>query len=184
MSSNSDSLPRRERFFDPAADAPAACHSKRILQLLLAQDGSTTRLCESIAGGAVSLHVRHQGATADVPETVRAALPGTRFIERITSLSAHGEVMMDNLAYIALQGLDESLQHDLEAGRLPIGHLLTRLWVRREAWPQAEALQQRLWSDVGLPDAPATRAYRILTPEGPRMLIAETYRRGMLQEPR
>ena len=66
MFCNSDSSPRRERFFDPGAEAPAASHSKRILQLLLAQDGSTTRLCESIAGGAVSLHVRHQAATADV----------------------------------------------------------------------------------------------------------------------
>ena len=33
-----------------------------------------------------------------------------------------------------------------------------------------------------MPDAGATRSYRIVTPEGPRMLIAETYRRGMLMD--
>jgi chorismate-pyruvate lyase len=184
MSSNSDSSLRRERFSDPAANTVAAAHSRRILQLLLAQDGSTTRLCETVAGGSVALHVLRQTATEEVPETVRDALPGTRFIERITSLAAHGEVMMDNLAYIALEGLEESLQRDLEAGRMPIGHLLSRLWVRRETWPRPEPLHQRLWSEVGLPDPPATRVYRIFTPEGPRMLIAETYRRGMLMERR
>jgi chorismate-pyruvate lyase len=89
---------------------------------------------------------------------------------------------MDNLAYIALQGLDEPLQRELEAGQAPIGHLLARLWVRREAVPGAGVLHDRLWNAVGTPDPAATRAYRIVTPEGPRMLIAETYRRGMLMD--
>jgi len=177
MSSNSPTSFRRERFFDaPSADA------RRLLALLLAQDGSTTRLCETIAGGPITLQLLHQAPTAEVPALVRESLPGTRFIERITSLCAHGEVMMDNLTYIALDGLEASLQRDLEAGELPIGHLLARLWVRREAVTGAEALQERLWRAVGMPDATATRAYRILTPEGPRMLIAETYRRGMRME--
>jgi hypothetical protein len=44
-------------------------------------------------------------------------------------------------------------------------------------------LYQRLWGAVGgLPDAEASRTYCILTPEAPRMLIAETYRRGMLMQ--
>jgi chorismate-pyruvate lyase len=177
MSSTLSTIPaRREPFFD-AASSPVA--ARRLLQLLLAQDGSTTRLCETIAGGPVALQVLHQAPTADVNELVHRQLPGTRFIERITSLVAHGEVMMDNLAYIALEGLDASLQRDLEAGEAPIGHLLARLWVRREGVPGAGALHERLWRTVGVPDAVATRAYRIVTPEGPRMLIVETYRRGM-----
>ena len=153
-----------------------------MLRLLLAQDGSTTRLCETVAGRAVSLLLLHQATTTDVPPIVREALPGTHFIERITSLCAHGEVMMDNLTYIALQDLEPSLQRDLQAGTMPIGHLLARLWVRREPRADAASLQQRLWTTVGLPDPGATRAYRIVTPEGPRMLIAETYRRGMLMD--
>jgi chorismate-pyruvate lyase len=170
---------RREPFFDAAGDAGCA---RRLLQVLLAQDGSTTRLCETIAGGPVTLQVLHQAPTDAAPGIVPRCLPGTRFIERITSLVAHGEVMMDNLTYIALDGLEGPLQRDLEAGQAPIGHLLARLWVRREAVPDDDVLRQRLWRMVGVPDAAATRAYRIVTPEGPRMLIAETYRRGMRME--
>jgi chorismate-pyruvate lyase len=182
MSSSRSPHPlRREPFFDSgAADAPA----RRLLQLLLAQDGSTTRLCETIAGGPVGLQVLHQASTSDVHAFVRQSLPGTGFIERITSLVAHGEVMMDNLTYIALEGLAAPLQRDLEAGVAPIGHLLARLWVRREPVADAAPLHERLWGAVGVPDAAATRAYRIVTPEGPRMLIVETYRRGMRMDPR
>jgi chorismate-pyruvate lyase len=182
MSSSSFPHPlRREPFFDAGAPEPA---TQRLLRLLLAQDGSTTRLCETIAGGPVGLQLLRQAFTADVHALVRQWLPGSRFIERITSLVAHGEVMMDNLAYIALDGLEPSVQRDLEAGVAPIGHLLARMWVRREPVSDAGALHERLWSAVGVPDAAATRAYRIVTPEGPRMLIVETYRRGMRMVPR
>ena len=154
-----------------------------MLQLLLAQDGSTTRLCETIAGGPVSLHVIEQRVVNEVPAEVRAALPGTGFIERITCLAAHGEVMMDNLSYIALDGLPADVRRDLEAGVMPIGHLLARLWVRRAFLDAAPALYERLWAAAGwLRDAAASRTYCIVTPDGPRMLIAETYRRGMLME--
>lgn len=155
-----------------------------MLKLLLAQDGSTTRLCEAIAGGPVELHVLHQQTTEQVPVPVRVQLPGTQFIERITCLAAHGEVMMDNLSYIALAGLTPELVDDLQAGAIPIGHLLARLWVRRERIVPADVLTQRLWDAAGLPDAAATRAYRITTPEAPRMLIVETFRHGMLMDRR
>lgn len=151
-----------------------------MLQLLLAQDGSTTRLCEVIAAGPVSLHLLEQRVTDAVPAEVRSALPGSGFIERITCLAAHGQVMMDNLSYIALEGLPPDLQRDLEGGTMPIGHLLSRLWVRRSFLDAAPMLYERLWGVVGLPDSEASRTYAIITPEGTRMLIAETYRRGML----
>lgn len=148
----------------------------------MAQDGSTTRLCEAVAGGPVQLQLLHQQATRQVPAAVRTQLPGEQFIERITCLTAHGEVLMDNLAYIALDGLPTDIERDLHAGAMPIGHLLARLWVRREPLPLEETLTARLWSAVGMPDASATRSYRIVTPEGPRMLITETWRRGMLMD--
>ncbi|HMC15941.1 MAG TPA: hypothetical protein VKI18_09940, partial [Albitalea sp.] len=113
---------------------------------------------------------------------VHMQLPGDQFIERITSLAAHGEVLMDNLSYIALDGLDPHTEQALQSGTMPIGHMLARMWVRRETVSAAPALSQRLWQMVGLPDSRASRAYRIVTPEGPRMLIAETYRRGMLMD--
>lgn len=173
---------RRELYADSAAAASEAAHARRVLRLLLAQDGSTTRLCETVAGGRVGLHVLHQQVTNDVPAIVREQLPGHRFIERITCLAAHDEVLMDNLSYIALDGLEPDIERDLHAGRLPIGHLLARWWVRREAILAPQELPDRLWSVTGLPDADATRSYRILTPESPRMLICETYRRGMLMD--
>ena len=155
-----------------------------MLKLLLAQDGSTTRLCEATANGPIELQVLRQHVTTDVPALVRKQLPGDQFIERITFLWAHGEVLMDNIAYIALAGLDARIDADLRAGTMPIGHLLARLWVRREriANDEAAELTQRLWNATGLPDPQSTRAYRIDTPESARMLIAETYRRGMLME--
>ncbi|HEY0857495.1 MAG TPA: chorismate pyruvate-lyase family protein [Albitalea sp.] len=177
---NSQESLRRVRFADPGA--PGDPH--QLLRLLLAQDGSTTRLCEAVAGGPVDLRVLSQHTLVDVPAIVRQQLPGERFIERITFLAAHGEVLMDNLAYIALDGLDPAIEGDLRAGTLPIGHLLARLWVRRETVADAHDLPRRLWDAVGLPDPSASRCYRIVTPDGPRMLIAETYRRGMRMESR
>ncbi|CAG1018180.1 chorismate--pyruvate lyase [Burkholderiaceae bacterium] len=174
MSFNSQQSFHRRLFADQGSR-----EANQLLRLLLAQDGSTTRLCEAAAGGPVSLRVLSQQAHGHVPAVVRLQLPGERFIERITFLAAHGEVLMDNLAYIALEGLDPAIETVLLAGTLPIGHLLARMWVRREAVADAQDLPQRLWDAVGLPDPSATRCYRIVTPEGPRMLIAETYRRGM-----
>lgn len=173
--------PLRERFFDPAASAAGRVFAQRLLQLLMAQDGSTTRLCEAVAGGPVTLQVPHQAVVASVPEVVRRMLPGGRFIERRVVLSARGRVQMDNLSYIALEGLPADVRRDLEAGLLPIGHLLERMWVRRVFdVTDAEPLRQALWGACGQPDPEATRSYRVLAPQGPSMLITETWRRGML----
>jgi chorismate-pyruvate lyase len=182
MSSSSSNTPRRERFAGAQATAAQAAIERQVLRLLMAQDGSTTRLCEAVAGGPVDLVLIKQHVTVEVPAIVREHLPGTQFIERITSLAAHGQVLMDNLTYIALEGLEPAIDGDLRAGTLPIGHLLARLWVRRERIAQAGELMDTLWNAVGLPDASATRAYRIATPTSAQMVIAETYRRGMLMD--
>jgi chorismate-pyruvate lyase len=171
---------QRQRFHQPA-DTPAhTAHLGVVLQLLLAQDGSTTRLCEAIAKGPLSLQVHEQRVVQSVPTEVRNALPGSEFMERTTSLAAHGQVMMDNLSYIALEGLPLDVRCDLEGGAIPIGHLLSKLWVRRSSLDAAPTLYERLWAVVGLPDPTTSRTYCIETPVGPRMVIAETYRRGML----
>lgn len=171
--------------FHATADGPAvAAFAQRELQLLLAQDGSATRLCEVVAAGAVALQLLDQQIVGRVPAEVGERLPGSRFIERITCLHAHGEVMMDNLSYIALDGLAADVRRELEEGVTPIGHLLARMWVRRAFFDAPPpALCERLWGVVGLPDAGATRSYCITTPEGPCMLITETFRRGMRMAP-
>ena len=135
---------------------------------------------EKFAGGPVELVLMEQRSVDQVLPTVSQQLPGRCFIERITSLVAHGEVMTDNLVYVAHDGLAPALREGLESGRAPIGRLLGQRFVRREFLAAGtQALHQRLWRAVGLPDATATRTYRIDTPEGPCMLITETYRRGM-----
>ena len=171
----------QRRYLHDAPDSPtSAAHAQSVLQLLLAQDGSTTRLCEAIARGPVTLYVIEQRIVSAVPVEVRSVLPGASFIERITCLAAHGQFLMDNFSYIALEDRAPDIRRDLEDGVMPIGHLLSRMWVRRSFLDAAAVLYARLWDAVGLPDPDASRVYCISTPDGPRMLIAETYRRGML----
>ncbi len=165
---------RRERLTD-GRDAK----DRRILDFLLAQDGSTTRLCEAIAGGQIELHVVYQQTTRAVPAFVRSHLPGELFIERVTFLAAHGEVFMDNLTFVALEYLPSGVKDDLLRGKVPVGHLLRHMWVRRERLEDVPELSQQLWKFEGLPDPEATRTYQILTREGPCMVITETFRRGM-----
>ena len=173
-------LTTRRRILDAGLAPDERLHAQRLLPLLLAQDGSTTRLCETVAGGPVELLLLHQAPTDRVPAVVREHLPGTRFLERCTALACDGEVMMDNLVYIALDGLEPALREGLEQGHAPIGHLLAPLWVRRQPLPLDAAMCERLWHFGGAPDAPASRTYRIDALDHPAMLIAETFRRGML----
>jgi len=77
----------RERFHDPAHTPAQRAHAQALLQLLIAQDGSATRLCEVIAGAPLGLQVR-QAVTSAVPPIVRAQLPGTAFLERYSTLGA------------------------------------------------------------------------------------------------
>jgi chorismate-pyruvate lyase len=171
----------RDRFIDPAVDPQAQARHRWLLRLLLTQDGSTTRLCQSIAATPLTLQLLHQGVTQTVPDCVRDVLPGQHFIHRVTALAARGAVMMDNLVYVALDGLSEPLREGLDSGAIPIGPLLESLWVRRKPLPAevARTLSACLWDMVGVPDPEAARAYTIATPTGNLFVIAETYRRGM-----
>jgi chorismate-pyruvate lyase len=181
---------RRERYRDPFAAPERAAHADLLLALLLTQTGSTTRLCETLAGGPVALHLLHQCTAGQVPDLVSRELPGTRFIERISCLAAQGQVMTDNLVYVALDGLEAGLQRDLDQGLVPIGHLLAGSFTHRRflaptQGPQGlQELHARLWREVGLPDAPASRAYALATAQGLHMLVIEAFRRGMQMDRR
>lgn len=149
------------------------------LKLLITQDGSATLLCEMIAHGPVQLTVHHQHATEQVPLEVKSNLPGRRFLERFVSLSSNGEVMMDNLSYIALDAIESDVRQILEEGRLPIGHLFEQMWVKKKPLSGMDALHARLWDRCGLPDPKAVRSYIVDTPYAKTMLITETFRYGM-----
>jgi chorismate-pyruvate lyase len=161
---------------------PRAAQADPLLRLLTAHDGSTTRLCEAVAGGPVAVQLLGQRVTQEVPAQVRQLLGADRYIERMTSLLAHGQVLTDNLVYVALDTLAPRLRSELEHGRRPIGHLLASDWTRREAVTVEPPVLQRLWRRVGLPDPRGMRCYRLRTLDGAAMLVCEVFRRGMLMQ--
>lgn len=163
--------PERQLFSTRAADQP-------LLRLLLAQDGSATRLCEALAQGPITVQLQFQRRTTDVPASVIAQLGGNAWLERATTLHAHGVVLMDNLSYTRLDAVPDWFLAGLDAGTTPIGHLLDRLPIQREDLPFADDIATRLWSQVGLPDTRAAKLYRIRTATGSLMLVMETFRAG------
>ena len=158
---------------------PDAPQHAPLLRMLLALDGSTTRLCEAVAQAPVELLLLHQRQTQEAPSIVREQLGGSAWLARVTSLHAHGRVLMDNLSYTRLDAVPPWFLEGLDSGRAPIGHLLQHLYVRREAVASSPELSQQLWDQVGAPDPRASRSYRVVTPDGPLMLIFEAYRAGM-----
>ena len=150
--------------------------------MLLALDGSTTRVCEALADKPVGLLMLHQQQTADVPAVVREQLGGSAWLARVTSLHADGRVLMDNLSYTRLDAVPDWFRSSLDQGRAPIGHLLQHLFVRREGVPATPELSGALWRHVGHPDPRASRSYRVITPDSALMLIFEAYRGGMVKE--
>ena len=162
---------------------PDAPQHAPLLRLLLALDGSTTRVCEALAQAPMQVQLLHQQQTQDVPDAVREQLGGNAWLTRVTSLHAHGQVLMDNLSYTRLDAVPAEFLHGLNEGHAPIGHLLQSLFVQREPVAGSLEIEQVLWQHVGLPDARASRAYRIVRAEGPLMLIFEAFRGGMVQAP-
>ncbi len=127
--------------------------SGNLLKLLLAQDGSTTKLCEAISGTQVSLSVHLQSRVETVPEVVMRKLGGTSWLKRMTSLHSKTGVLMDNLTFTRLDRVPTWFLSDLELGKAPVGHLLEKLFVRRERINLTTELEQVLFEIVGFPDA-------------------------------
>lgn len=152
--------------------------SENLLKLLLAQDGSTTKLCEAIAGSRVNLMLHAQARVETVPEAVSRELGGTSWLKRITSLHSETGVLMDNLTYTRLDRVPIWFTADLELGKAPVGHLLEKLFVRRQRIAGTPDLEQVLFEIVGFPDCNSSRAYTVNTESGALMLVFETYRAG------
>lgn len=159
---------------------PATPEHAPLLRMLLALDGSTTRVCEAMAEAPLSVQLVQQEQTDHVPQAVREQLGGSRWLRRVTSLHAHAQVLMDNLSYTRLDAVPKDLLARLLEGSVPIGHLLQRFFVQREPRAGSPEIQQTLWHHVGQPDLRASRCYRIVTEQGPLMLIFETFRGGMV----
>jgi chorismate-pyruvate lyase len=179
----------RHLFSNHPADA-------RWLNVLLTQDGSTTRLCSAMLGASVQIHVHqqhvvnavhahiidtlHQTAAPQIPTEVAALLGGTAWLQRITSLhDAQGNVLMDNLSFTCLDATPAWFMAALKEGTMPIGQLLDRLFIKRQAVSTTGAVHNLLWNAVGLPDSRASRSYQVATPEGAFMLIFEVFRGGL-----
>lgn len=160
---------------------PADPGHAALLRVLLALDGSTTRVCEAVAQSSVELLVLHQAQTDEVPAAVREQLGGASWLARVTSLHAHGEVLMDNLSYTRLDAVPAWFLEQLHEGHAPIGHLLRKLFVQRERLQSTAEVEQALWLHVGAPDLRSSRCYRVVAPDGPLMLIFESFRSGMVR---
>jgi len=158
---------------------PETACAARLLRLLLAQDGSTTRLCDALLGR-VEVEVHSQEVLAAAPDGAAPHLGGGAVLERVTSLHRDGLVAMDNLALVRLDGLPGALRAGLEAGRLPLGRLLDGALLRRRPLEDPlllAALLARLEEAGGGPADPrASRAYLIEGQGGLSILVAETYR--------
>lgn len=151
-----------------------------LLRMLLALDGSTTRVCEALAQAPMQVQLISQQQTQDVPPAVREQLGGNTWLVRVTSLHADGRVLMDNLSFTRLDAVPEWFLQRLNEGTAPIGHLLAHLFVQREPMAGSAQVEQMLWQHVGQPDARASRCYRIVTEQGPLMMIFEAFRGGMV----
>lgn len=160
--------------------APATPSERALLAVLLAQDGSTTRLLEALFGTPIAVHVIDQQVVPQLPGTLHGELPGERFLRRITSLQSGGYVLLDSLSYIAVDVLPMPVVRELKEGIRPIGHVLSELWTRRLFRDGDTVLLEELWRAVGAPDSRASRSLCICTPDAPCMLLAETFRSGVL----
>jgi chorismate-pyruvate lyase len=152
--------------------------SGNLLKLLLAQDGSTTKLCEAIASSRVELMVHLQARVETVPEVVMHKLGGTFWLKRVTSLHSASRVLMDNLTFTRLDRVPTWFLANLELGLAPVGHLLEKLLIRRERIESTPDLERELFEVVDFPDSGSSRAYTVNTEEGAVMLVFETYRAG------
>lgn len=148
-------------------------------RLLLAQDGSTTRLCAAAARGKLELGLYLQERRSSAPAIVKESLGGTAWLERITTLYAGTTVMMDNLSFTRLDTVPAWFLDELDQGIAPVGRLLENLFVRREAAPCSPDVEKLLWDQTGLPDPSMSRSYLVRMPEAPLMYIFETYRAGI-----
>lgn len=180
MSSSSHVRALQRQRFLAEGDADARTGPRgTLLRLLLQQDGSTTRLLEALSGAEITVHVLEQGLVHVLPVPLAGVLPGTTFLRRITSLEADGRVLLDSISYIAVEVLPRPIVQALVEGIRPIGHVLVPLWTRRVFRDGDTQLLEELWAAVGEPDPQASRSMLVVTPEGPCMVLAETFRGGV-----
>ncbi|MGB1234942.1 MAG: chorismate--pyruvate lyase family protein [Planktomarina sp.] len=170
----------RRNFFDGVQPCSTALQWAEAWQkLLLAQDGSATLICETLVDAKVQLDVLHQAETTNVPASVKAHLAGDRFIERQVVMSFEGQVMMDNLTYIALDGLDPKVKDHLENGTSPIGYIFNIKRTRKRAVSVMDDVLSGLWARCGQADPSSARTYVLEIENTSSMLITEVFRSGM-----
>jgi chorismate-pyruvate lyase len=171
---------RREPFPSPSEHANDVAWEEVILRMLIGQDGSTTRLLETMAGERISVHIIEQRVLHELPQELTGDLPGNSFLRRVVALEAKGHVLLDSISYIAMDALPEPISRELQEGVLPIGTVLSRLWTRRTFRDQDTNLFEQLWSATGHPDRRASRSSCLHTPNGPCIILGETFRHGVL----
>jgi chorismate-pyruvate lyase len=164
---------------------PAGACPDRLLRLLLAQDGSTTRICEAILGG-IELAVHRQELIEDPPEEAAEVLGAGALLERFTSLHRNGRVAMDNLVLTRPDSLAVGFRGALLDGRVPVGRLLSGSLLRRRSVDSPRLLARLLTrlaaAGCGPVDLRGSRLYVVEGEDGLVLLIAETYRAALAED--
>lgn len=150
------------------------------LQSLIERQDPMTPLLESIAGEKITVHILAQDVVQQVPSALSSCLKGNSFLRRMVSLEARGYVLLDSLSYIDIEVLPFDARQRLLDGIDPIGHVLSGLWTERSFRRNDTELLEELWATVGHADARASRSTCIHTLAGPSIILAETFRRGVL----
>ncbi len=107
---------------------------KKMIDLLLSTDGSTTLALESIMQDTVELHVRNQEIIDrdSIPKEARNFFRenGT-YIRRGSSLNYKGVVLSENIVFYDLSLLSKEIIGELEIGEIPLGKLMKKIDTRR-----------------------------------------------------
>ncbi|MNB74840.1 hypothetical protein D3C81_141780 [compost metagenome] len=108
---------------------------RRFEDILLQNDGSTTKMLELIIGGEVTIKVHDQDwiFRRELPLDFFFPIEGSGpFIRRVTSLYYQDEVISSNLVFGNPDAISADLQERLIQGTLPIGKLIKEIEYRRD----------------------------------------------------
>ncbi|MED0961839.1 chorismate pyruvate-lyase family protein [Bacillus paramycoides] len=155
---------------------------KKVIDLLLSTDGSTTLALETIVQDTVQLNVIEQEIVEkfSIPKEAKNFFSdkGT-FLRRISSLSYKGDLLSENIVFSDLSLLQKEIRGELKVGEIPIGKLIKEIETRRNILfkgyqPSGNILE--LYDDFSLDsDIFPTKKYQIIRDNNCLFYICEVF---------
>ncbi|URZ14568.1 chorismate pyruvate-lyase family protein [Clostridium felsineum] len=100
-----------------------------LVDIILKNDGSTTRLLETLVGNTITVGVDSQNVISKgkLPEEVNDYFKrDTQYLFRVVSLYYNGEVLSNNVVVAEVNKLNYELNSQLEKGQIPLGKLISK----------------------------------------------------------